>query len=87
MAVKRSESIIESGKRVAIKSHLEALQTTAKEASQCKLALEAIKIAEKEEQAMINDWSEKIDEKFDAADEPQCDMKNGLLLQIRLSSL
>ena len=87
MAVKRSESIIESGKRVAIKRHLEALQTTAKEASQCKLALEAIKIAEKEEQAVINDWSEKIDEKFDAADEPQCDMKNGLLLQIRLSSL
>jgi hypothetical protein len=36
---------------------------------------------------VINDWSEKIDEKFDAADEPQCDMKNGLLLQIRLSSL
>ena len=34
LAVKRSQSIIDSGKRVAIKRHIEALQTTAKEASQ-----------------------------------------------------
>ena len=39
LAVKRAESIIESGKRVAIKRHLQALQTTAKEASQCKLVI------------------------------------------------
>ena len=68
MVVKRSRCIIESGKRVAIKRHLEALQTTAKEASKCKLALEAIKIAEKE-QTVIDEWSKQIDEKFDAADE------------------
>jgi hypothetical protein len=43
------------------------LQTTAKEASQCKHTLEAIKIVEKEEQAAIEVWSDKIDEKFDAA--------------------
>jgi hypothetical protein len=42
LAVKRSQSIIESGKRVAINMHLEALQTTAKEASQSKLAVDAI---------------------------------------------
>ncbi len=76
LAVKRAESIIESGKRVAIKRHLEASQTTAKEASQCKLALEAIKIAEKEEQAVINDWSDKIDEKFDEADEATMNLPN-----------
>ena len=69
MVVKRLRCIIESGKRVAIKRHLEALQTTAKEASKCKLALEAIKIAEKEEQTVIDEWSKQIDEKFDAADE------------------
>ena len=64
LAVKKSESIIESGKQVAINYKLPL-----KEASQCKLALEAIKIAEKEEQAVINDRNDKIDEKFDAADE------------------
>ncbi|CAB3988461.1 Hypothetical predicted protein [Paramuricea clavata] len=69
LAVKRSQSIIESGKRVAINRHLEALQTTAKEASRCKLAVEAIKIVEKEDQTVINEWSNEIDEKFDAADE------------------
>ena len=69
LAVKRSQSIIDSGKRVAIKRHLEALQTTAKEASRCKLVLVAIKIAGKEEQTVIDEWSKLIDEKFDAADE------------------
>ena len=69
LVVKRSQSIIESGKRVVIKRHLEPLQTTVKEASKCKLALEEIKIAEKEEQTVIDDWSKQIDEKFDAADE------------------
>ena len=69
LVVKRSQCIIESCKRVAIKRHLEALQTTAKEASKCKLALEAIKIAEKEEQTVIEELSKQIDEKFDAADE------------------
>ena len=69
LVVNRSQCIIESGKRVAIKRHLEALQTTAKEASKCKLALEAIKIADKEEQTVIDEWSKQIDEKFDAADE------------------
>ncbi|CAB4043808.1 Hypothetical predicted protein, partial [Paramuricea clavata] len=69
LAVKRSQSIIESGKRVAINRHLEALQTTAKEASRCKLAVEAIKIVEKEDQTVINEWSNEIDAKFDAADE------------------
>ena len=60
LVVKRSQCIIESGKRVAIKRHLEALQTTAKEASKCKLILEAIKIAEKEEQTAIDEWSNQI---------------------------
>ena len=70
LVVKRSQCIIESGNRVAIKRHLEALQTTTKEASKCKLVLEAIrKIAEKEEQTVIDEWSKQIDEKFDAADE------------------
>ena len=69
LVVKRSQCIIESGKQVAIKRHLEALQTTAKEASKCKLALKVIKIAEKEEQTVIDEWSKQIDEKFDAADE------------------
>ena len=69
LVVKRSPCIIESGKRVAIKRNLEALQTTAKEASKCKLVLEAIKIAEKQEQIAIDEWSKQIDEKFDAADE------------------
>ena len=69
LVVKRSQCIIQSGKRVAIKRHLEALQTTAKEASKCKLALEAIKIAEKEEQTVIDEWSKQIDENFDAANE------------------
>ena len=55
LTVTRSESIINSGKRVATKRHLEALQTTAKEALQCKLVLEVIKIAEKEEQTVINE--------------------------------
>ena len=69
LAVKRSQSIIDSGKRVAIQRHLEALQTTAKETSRCKLVLEAIKIAGKEEQTVIDEWSKLIDQKFDAADE------------------
>ena len=55
LTVTRSESIINSGKRVATKRHLEELQTTAKEALQCKLVLEVIKIAEKEEQTVINE--------------------------------
>ena len=63
------QCIIESGKRVAIKRHFEALQTTAKEASKCTLVLEAIKIVEKEEQTAIDECNKQIDEKFDAADE------------------
>ena len=54
LAVKRSQSIIDLGKRVAIKTQL---------------ALEAIKIAGKEEQTVIDEWSKLIDKKFDAADE------------------
>ena len=46
---------------MAIKRHLEA----SNEASKCKLALEGIKIGEKVEQTVTDDWSKQID----AADE------------------
>ena len=49
IAVKRTQAILRSGKRVSIKCHLEALQTTAKETNDCKCAVEAVKITNNEE--------------------------------------
>ena len=69
IVVGRTKAILDSGKRVAIKRHLEALQTTTKEASRCKLAVETTKISEKVELAEINKWSEEIDGKSEVADE------------------
>jgi hypothetical protein len=49
IGVERTQAILDSGKRVAIKRHLEALQTTAKETNECKRTVEVAKITEKEE--------------------------------------
>ena len=47
IAVERTQAILSSGKRLSIKRHLEALQTTAKETNDCKRAAEAVKITNK----------------------------------------
>ncbi|CAB3988630.1 Hypothetical predicted protein [Paramuricea clavata] len=60
IGVERTQAILDSGKRVAIKRHLEALQT-AKETNECKRTVEAAKITEKEELSKINEWSDEID--------------------------
>ena len=65
IGVERTQAILDSGKRVAIKRHLEALQTTAKETNECKSIVEAAKITEKEELSKINECSDEIDHKFD----------------------
>ncbi|CAB4007532.1 Hypothetical predicted protein [Paramuricea clavata] len=77
--VKRTQAILDSGKRVAIKRHLEALQTTAKETNECKRTVEAAKITEKEELSKINEWSDEIDHKFDIADEAMMRLEKWLV--------
>lgn len=69
IAVERTEAILSSGKRVSIKRHLEALQTTAKETNDYKRAVEAEKITNKEERTKIDEWNNVIDSEFEKADE------------------
>jgi hypothetical protein len=49
IATEKSKTLLSSGKRVAIKRHLDALQTTANEANECRRTVEAFKITNKEE--------------------------------------
>jgi hypothetical protein len=79
IGVERTQAILDSGKRVAIKRHLEALQTTAKETNECKRTVEAAKITEKEELSKINEWSDEIDHKFDIADEAMMRLEKWLV--------
>ena len=79
IGVERTKNILDSGKRVAIRRHLEALQTTAKETNECKRTVEAAKIAEKEELAQIKKWSDEIDGKFEAADEAMARLETWLV--------
>ena len=67
-AVGRSETLLSAGKRVSIKRHLQALQTTANEANECRRLAEAEKIAKKEEVSEIKEWNSNLDLKLDAAD-------------------
>ena len=53
--VKRTQNILDAGKRVAIRRYLKASLTTAKETSECKRTVELEKIAEKEDISKIND--------------------------------
>ena len=59
--------MLNAGKRVAIKRHLAALQTTANEANECRRTTEAFKIENKEELSKIKEWSDELDLKFDVA--------------------
>ncbi len=68
IATEKSQVVLSTGKRVAIKRHLDALQTTANEASQCRRTAEAFKIENKEELSQIKEWNNELDLKFDAAD-------------------
>ena len=68
LAVGKSTSVLSAGKRVSIKRHLEALQTTANEANECRRVVEAFKIAQKQEISEINEWNLTVDVKLDAAD-------------------
>ena len=77
MGVDRTEAILNSGKRAAIKRNLEALQTTAKETSECKRVVEAQKITKKEGLEEINAWSDEIDREFEAADEAITTLESG----------
>ncbi len=72
IVVGRTKAILDSGKQVAIKRHLEALQTTTK------VAVETTKISEKVELAEINKWSEEIDGKFEVADEAMMGLEKWL---------
>ncbi len=68
LAVGKSISVLSAGKRVIIKRHLEALQTTANETSECTRIAEAFKIAKKQEISEIKEWNLNLDVKLDAAD-------------------
>ena len=68
LAMGRSETLLSAGKRVSIKRHLQALQTTANEANECRRLAEAEKIAKKEEVSEIKEWNSNLDLKLGAAD-------------------
>ena len=68
LAVEKSKTLLSAGKRVAIKRHLQALQTTANEANECRRIAEAFKIAQKEEISAIQQWNSDLDLKLDPAD-------------------
>ena len=79
IAVERTQAILSSGKRVSIKRHLEALQTTAKETNDCKRAVEAVKITNKEERTKIDEWNSEIDSQFEKADEASSQLEKWLV--------
>lgn len=68
IAIEKSKVLLSAGKRVAIKRHLDALQTTANEANEHRRTVEALKIEDKEELTKIKEWNDELDLKFDAAD-------------------
>jgi hypothetical protein len=68
IATEKSKTLLSSGKRVAIKRHLDALQTTANEANECRRTVEAFKITNKEELSEIKKWNDDLDLKFEPAD-------------------
>ncbi|XP_028415553.1 uncharacterized protein LOC114538695 [Dendronephthya gigantea] len=78
IAVGRTQAILDSGKRVAIRRHLDALQTIAKETNNCKRAVEAEKIANKEDLTKIDEWNSEIDDKFELADEATAQLETWL---------
>ena len=79
IAVERTEAILSSGKRVSIERRLEALQTTAKETNDCKRAVEAEKITNKEERMKIDEWNNVIDSEFEKADEATSKLEKWLV--------
>ena len=68
IATEKSETLLKAGKRVAIKRHLAALQTTANEANECRRTAEAFNIENMEELSKIKEWNDELDLKFDVAD-------------------
>ncbi|XP_028414003.1 uncharacterized protein LOC114536864 [Dendronephthya gigantea] len=78
ITVERTNNILDSGKRVTIKRHLETIQAIAKDANQCKNIVEATKIAEKAELSEISEWSNEIDAKLEAADATVAELEEWL---------
>ena len=68
MTVKRTDKILDAGKRESIKRHLETLQTIIKEANQCKGTVETQKINDKEDISKIDEWNVEIEGKLEIAD-------------------
>ena len=64
IAVEITQAILNAGKRVVIWRHLKALQTTAKEANDCKRAVGT----KKEELVKIYEWNSEIDGKIELAE-------------------
>ena len=72
IATEKSKTLLSSGKRVAIKRHLDALQLNNGQPDQCyecRRTVEAFKITNKEELSEIKKWNDAdLDLKFEPAD-------------------
>ena len=68
LGVTRKKNVLDAGKIVTIRRHVDALRETVREANDCKRAAKETKIENGESFENINNWNDEVEEKIGQAD-------------------